>query len=406
MKLFYAAVIMLGMACLAGAQEISNPLVKKLYEKGILTKEEALRMDEELAREEMGKTTKTGEKEEEGKKVLGLFEKIKLEGLDYMGYTYRDNEKGNDTGDFELRRGYFVTKAYFNDTDFLRMTLDLTYSDHMDDPNEGDELDLKVKHLYLFLDVSKFLPCSGVEFGLVHTPWLDYEEHSGWWYRSVEKTFYEAHDAADMLPSADLGIDIHTHTEYVSAEYGIFNGEGYDHIGRDDMGDDTRAFHNSLEGRLTFHLLGGGRHKTRPRKDTYLNLSFHGMDNVHHRGADDDLKIYQAHAVFNMPQALVAAQYVKGDWIKGNVKNGDGYSFNAEFRPLKDWALFGRYDYWEPKDSPGGWDERNLYIYGIAWTMNRHLRWILNGITTDYDGGSDPGSMEYNKIMITAEVRW
>jgi hypothetical protein len=103
---------------------------------------------------------------------------------------------------------------------------------------------------------------------------------------------------------------------------------------------------------------------------------------------------------------LIAGQYVRGNWYSGSESDGQGYSFNADFRPIDDWAIFGRYDRWAPDRSQGTWNDRNLYIGGIAWTMNRYVKWILSGIMADYSGGSDPRSEEYLKYMLTAEVKW
>jgi hypothetical protein len=209
-----------------------------------------------------------------------------------------------------------------------------------------------------------------------------------------------------MLPSADLGIDFQTKTEYMSAEYGLFNGEGYDHIGRSDKGDNADFFANSLEGRVTWHVLGGGTKKPKPYQDTYANISLHAVDSINHRGSADDLKIYQVHAAYNTPMFLLAGQYIKGDWFSGSENEGDGYSFNAEVRPIDDWAVFGRYDHWEPDDSQGAWDDRDLYIYGIAWSMSPNVRWILSAENSNYSGGSDPRSKEADKILLTAEIHW
>lgn len=263
---------------------------------------------------------------------------------------------------------------------------------------------------------------------MVHTPWLDFEEHSGWWYRSISKTFYEASDGAHMLPSADLGVDFKTKTEHFSAEYGIFNGEGYDHIRRQDKG--NKPYNVSLEGRFTWHIFGGGTlryirgtgkvPKLNPRKDTYTNLSVHVVDSINHRGTNNDLNIYQLHAVYNQPAFLIAGQYIKSHWIKSNEATGDGYSFNFEIRPTSDrkLSLFGRYDHWEPDKSQtlksgstivGKWDKRNMYIYGIAYKLDKYVTVILNGITTDYSENLTSNvkvSKDYNKYMLTLDVEF
>lgn len=421
-----AVLALLGVVGFSNAEVVENPILKKLVEKGILTPQEAEAIDEQLAKEEAEKAKYQAEIDKvamDAKEKLdkmdkkfkdmpildGKFKKLTFEGVGYLGYTYTDKKAGLDSGDFEIRRFYFTSKAYFNDKDYLRLTLDVSKHNHKDDPKEGKELDMKIKYAYLYKDISSLIPNTGFELGIVHTPWLDYEEHSGWWYRSIEKTFYEADDGAKTLPSADAGINFKTKTDYVSAEYGIFNGEGYDHLGRDDKGNNSYAFNNSLEGRLTYHVFGNGKKKLNPTKDTYANISAHLLSSVNHRGSDKNLDVYQLHAVYNNPAFLIAAQYIKKYWILG--ERGKGYSVNFEVRPIEDWAIFGRWDRWELDDAAkakSNWDKRNLYIGGVAWSMTKNIKWLANVQVADYSPlpTKNVKSNEYIKYMLTAEVKW
>ncbi len=367
------------------AQEIQNPLIEKLYEKGVLTKEEAINLDKKVKKEGVVSTKD---------------KKLKFEGLAYIGYTYKDVKGGKDEGYFEIRRGYYITKFYFNKKDYVRFTLDVTAHNHKDNPNEGKELNVKLKHLYLYKDISSFVPYTGFEIGLVHTPWLDYEEHSGWWQRSISKTFFESSDGAHLLPSADTGIDFKTKTEYVSAEYGVFDGEGYDHYKRKDKGNAPNQ--PMIDGRLTWHVLGGGTKKPKPLSQTYANVSIHALDNYNYRGSHDDLTVVQLHAVYNQPLFLIAGQYIHSDWYSKAEQTGNGFSVNFEIRPLLEHklSLFGRYDFW---NSDNNNYDRKQYIYGVAWHMNKHVTWLVNGIKVDYKNND---SKDYNKYMVTAEVHF
>ncbi len=69
----------------------------------------------------------------------------------------------------------------------MRLTLD-THTD------SAGETNVRLKYAYLYID--DILPSTGVEFGQAHRPWIDYEEHSGWLYRSVAKTFVEEKQGA------------------------------------------------------------------------------------------------------------------------------------------------------------------------------------------------------------------
>ena len=408
MKKNLITLVLVSTFSVALADDITNPILKILVKKGILTKEEALEVEKEAKglknnQENLKneKVVKEAKGEKPPVKISSKAKKLKFEGLGYLGYTFKDRKHGTDEGNFEIRRGYFITKFYLNNKDYFRFTLDVTKHAHKDNVNEGNELDAKIKHLYFYKDLSNYIYGTGFEIGMVHTPWLDYEEHSGWWYRSVEKTFFEATDGAHLLPSADAGINFKTKTEYISAEYGIFDGEGYDHLGRSDKGD--KGNKPMIDGRLTVHLLGGGTKKPKPLSQQYANISLHALNSFNHRGSDKDLTVYQIHAVYNQPLFLIAGQYIKSDWYEGSENDGKGYSFNFEIRPLLEnkIALFGRYDHWKPDDNTAL--ERDMYIYGLSWKMNKYVKWILNGINADY---KNDNSRDYKKYMLSTEVHF
>ena len=450
MKRTLAVMALLGAVGLANAQTIENPILKKLVEKGILKEDEAAAIDEQLAKEEAEKAKYQAEidktameaKEKLGKlekkwgdmpALKGKFKKFEIGGKAYLGYTfttfkrkYQDPVKSdnlNDYGDFEARRFYFDTKAYISDKDHIRFTTDLAqeynFSDNKNiDKNKDKSLKLKVKYGYLYKDISDLIPHTGFEFGIAHTPWIDFEEHSGWWYRSVDKTFIESGNGMGLWPSADLGINFKTKTPYITSEIGMYNGEGYDKINTSSK--NSSGFHNSFEGRVTYHVFGNGDKKINPTKDQYANISLHLASNIGYNDANTthkNLNLYHIHAVYNHPMFLIAAQYGKTDYNSSSEKAGDGYSINAEVRPVQDWSIFARYDYWKFKDgyqkSAKDYKDRRAYYAGVAYTMNKYVKWIANVASFDYKASSyasDPAKYNNNKdktlYMLTAELSW
>ncbi|MBX0311597.1 MAG: hypothetical protein JHC31_07430, partial [Sulfurihydrogenibium sp.] len=146
MKRTLAVMALLGAVGLANAQTIENPILKKLVEKGILKEDEAAAIDEQLAKEEAEKARyqaeidkvameakeKLAKLEKQGSMsslLTGKFKKFEIGGKAYLGYTYQTTKKqysqSNDSGDFEVRRFYFDTKAYISDKDYIRFTTDL-----------------------------------------------------------------------------------------------------------------------------------------------------------------------------------------------------------------------------------------------------------------------------------------
>jgi len=352
--------------------------------------------------------------------VFAKASKLKFSGTHYLGFNYKKmsdkNVVGNDTtGNFEMRRNYFQVKAHVLDDpkSYLRVTLDATYSNSTAD-GEG-HADAYVKYAYLYLD--NVLPFTGVEFGMVHRPWIDYEEHQGWWMRSISKVFVEAGEASHLTNSADLGFNFKTKTPYFTSEVGVFNGEGY-HGTNDNNGanDEELGDGVSAEWRATVAILGNGDKKRKPLKDTYFDASFYGqhnMDNSHNAdsvGKLADYTWYGVHSVFNTPSFLVAAQYVSSDNDRIDSTtdwNGKGYSLNATYRfgEKKQYSAIGRYDKWENEDTVSNIitsTEENM-IYGLAWQQNKNIKWLLTGQTYDI---KETNNKDWDSAMVTAEVHW
>jgi len=317
---------------------------------------------------------------------------LKFSGKHYLGFVSSEADGGDRENKFETRRNYLQVKGYFGEDskDYFRITLDT----HQDETNDWK---VRLKYAYLYLD--NILPFTGVEIGQAHRPWIDYEEHGGWNYRSISKVFVEASNGAHLTNSADLGVNFKTKTEYFSSELGLFNGEGYH---GDENGEGLSA-----EWRLTGHILGGGTHKSKA-KNTYANVSFLGQWNADsNKHGNEDLNWYGVHAVYNQPAFLLAGQYVEtvdaADGLDGSTKNfaGSGYSVNGEFRFMNDWNLIGRYDSFELDNTVNG--EQTTMIAGVTYKYNKYVEFIANYLGEE--NYRDTG-VDQDAIMLTAEVNW
>lgn len=346
--------------------------------------------------------------------VFAKSSKLQFSGTHYLGFIHKDMKNGDATDNFEMRRNYVQVKAYVLDDpkSYLRVTLDSTYSNST--ANGGGHADVYVKYAYLYLN--DILPYTGVEFGMAHRPWIDYEEHQGWWMRSISKVFVEADEGAHLSNSADLGFDLKTKTPYFTSEIGVFNGEGYhgtnDNAGANDeeLGDGVSA-----EWRLTAAILGNGEKKRNQLKDSYFDVSFFGqynMDNSHNAnslGKSEDYKFYGLHTVYNTPDFLVSAQYVtsENDLANDTNWNGQGYSVNGTYRfgEKKQFSAFARYDEWESENTTTGavsTTEKNA-IYGVAWQQNKNFKWLLSGQSYNI---KESNNKDWDSVMLTAEVHW
>ncbi len=325
---------------------------------------------------------------------------IEFSGTHYLGFVNKSSEAKDgsttDTNYFEGRRNYFQTKAFFkeNPKDFLRVTMDVTSEKDATKVKTGYQ-DVILKYAYLYLD--DVLPHTGVEIGQAHRPWIDYEEHGGWNYRSISKVFVEDDNGAHFTNSADVGVDFKTKTPYFSSELGLFNGEGYHTAPNSEN-------KLSAEWRLTGHLLGTGKEK---HAKQYLNVSYFGQQNKDKGGAGD-FNWHGVHAVYNQPEFLIGAQYVETQEASSSVA-GNGYSVNGEARIAPKVALIGRYDDYKLDDATQKQNEKKRTIAGVAYNYNKNVKFIANYQGEEFDlGASSTASTvkSTDAMMLTAEVKW
>jgi outer membrane murein-binding lipoprotein Lpp len=349
-------------------------------------------------------------KEKKSTPLFSKLDSIKLSGLTYLGFTNTSFDNADSTNLYEIRRAYLQVQGYFSEDSksYYRVTFD------QDKDETGDEK-VRAKYAYVYLD--DVITNTGVEIGLAHRPWHDYEEHNAWMYRNISWVLIESKRDGDLSNSADYGVMFKTKTQYFEADYGLFSGEGYH--------GDENTNKLSFEWRTTAHLLGTNG-KDAQTTTTYLDASFFGQLNPEHKNVDvnvsgtihnedQDLNFYGFHAVYNQPEFLLAGQYVKSDNtsdIAANYssKSGKGWSVNGEYRfgDEYQYRLLGRYDNWEPE----GKDAQKSWIAGLAWEQNSNLQWVANVIqsneaATKSISKSTPKIEEKSTaLMLTAEVHF
>jgi hypothetical protein len=362
---------------------------------------------------------------ESKKKDIPLYShasKIQFSGLTYLGFTHTDYKDAAiaDTDKFEMRRAYVQFKAYLLDDpkSYFRVTLDM---EHVTSDATAGDYNVRFKYAYLYLN--EVLPYTGVELGLAHRPWIDYEEHNSWFYRDTHWTFTEAGNSANLSNSADLGVNFKTETKYFGSEVGLFTGEGYHNV------EDGKGV--SFEWRATAHILGENG-KDKQTTKTYWDASFFGQYNMNNHkytqapstpvGApkeNQDLVWGGLHTVFNMPSFMVAAQYIKSqntmDAPDVYSKAGEGYNAHAVYRfgDDKQFRVVARYDAWTPEEKYGAGKNETLtkhtYYGGFVWEQNKNIEWVANVLTYDDDVAADgtkakDAQANSTNYMLTAQV--
>lgn len=367
--------------------------------------------------------------DKEGDELLVLkanhIKKIEFSGTHYFGYSSITPRKETDdnaaSAGFESRRNYIQMKSYFNDKDYFRVTLDARKELASGNNEKIDGYNQTyIKYAYLWLE--NMLPNTGAEIGIAHRPWIDYEEHNSWLWRSISKAAIEDHHSSvankpDLVNSSDFGFNLKTKTPYFSSEIGFFNGEGYHADKKAAMQKNSTDL--SFEGRLTYNLLGNGDKKLKPKKDTYLNISTAWLMSSNHK--DNNITVGDTdeydrtwntlHVVYNQPEFLISAQYtINKDSYKDSAKDYKGtvMSVNADYR-VGDYTIIARYDdsYWE-KDGKKQKDKGgNVTIAGIAYDYIDGVKLIANIKNYTNDQSGDTGKkLSYDSFMLTTEVHW
>lgn len=332
---------------------------------------------------------------------------LRISGVAYLHYDYTvwDTNKSNDgLNAFKVTRAYFTVRKYFNNNpnDYFRLTADIYL-----DTNGSNNY--RLKYAYLNWQLS---PHVETEIGLVHRPWIDWEEHHGWLHRDVTNTFIEEATGAHLVTSADYGIAFKGKVNNLGYLFGIYNGEGY-HSSEDD-----RHFGKAVGGRVDYTV---GR----------WTFAFHALyndnDNKRNLGQADQF-ILHPYVSYKTDTFLVAAQYIYDAESNYYDQNGNKHSFNnwgwsingdlhlkgITGKPI---TLFGRYGYWNydsdythlNANNVNAYD-RQQYIAGVAYQYNRYIRLSLANEYVKYDSAvkNNAGADRDYKdtVMAVMQVKW
>ena len=311
------------------------------------------------------------ENNEPSKTILSLFNNVSISGQWFIAYiTENENEKIRD--EFILKRGYLTTKKSLSENFSVRITQDIAVDREGD--GEGD-IEIRLKYGYLRYTQKKFLFFTDafVEFGLVHRPWLDFEQKINK-YRVQGKMFLERYK---ILRSADYGIAFaaliggkmdkdyqkkvnkNYPGKYGSLSFGVYNGGGYE------------AIENNK------NKLFAGRLSIRPAPEIApgLQISFSGNYGKGNTKESPDFSSYAVMGSFESEGLVLTGMYYTG---LGNVNgtaidsNGvaldqSGYSIFGEKQILfDDLCLFARYDNFDSETTSDDWLYKR-YIAGLSY---------------------------------------
>ena len=326
------------------------------------------------------------------------FLNLQISGRHFISF---ENKKENNINysKFGSKRNYLTFKSPFkNSRDYIRITIDsYLISDSKIKVNNEEygtdnygSLNMRVKYAFLYLD--NIMPYIGLKIGQTHRPWLNFEGRNSWHHRAISKNFLGNSNSAKLTNSADFGVNLNSKFNYFSSEIGLFNGEGYNEIQKNN--------HLSFEWRLTAHILGRGNEKVKT-SNNFSNISFFGQQNSKNSKYNGkDLNWIGLHFVYNQKDFLISTQIVKVN-KSDDLYKGEGFSINSDYRYSKKASIFGRFDQFKMDLDK---KDKKLYIVGVDYKYSENIIFILslskNGGTTILEEN------KYSKITLTTDVKW
>lgn len=307
--------------------------------------------------------------------------------------AYRDNHYNDKStnqrvheSSVVLKRSYFTLKKDLNDIFSVRYTQDITIDTEGDD---AGNVETRMKYLYLKIKPkihSKIFTNLWMEVGMVHRPWLEYEQKINS-YRVQNNMAIERNK---LFNSADFGLTIGGNIgpkmdkqflkevnrtmqgKYFSYALGVYNGGGY-------AGTEKNT-----------SKVVAARFSVRPfaNKLPELQLSSYFNTGKGNTIEEPDFNQWMGFAAWTGKQLTLTAQYHKGEgdfkgkYVQKNAKDkalkNHGYSFFGEYKFGKTpWAIWARHDYFALETEAEDAITRR-YIGGITYRVNKNIRLILN----------------------------
>jgi len=338
---------------------------------------------------------------------------VSLSGLFYLTYEMGE-EGGEDINRFFVNRAYLTARVNVLPNLSARITLDP--SQDLEGDGRGD-MEVRVKYAYAkydFGDVGQ-LTGIGLEGGIVHMVWLDFEEHINL-YRMRDPMFMER---SGMFNSADFGATLtaglgedlpEEYRETVGSSYaqrygsvalGIYNGGGYH--------GDERNTNKVLQGRLTL----------RPLPDVLPGLQVSGlgiMGKGNQEGSGDELPDWDVFNLFLSYQhtgGALTAQFTTGEgnqrgaWVEPEdpslATDFHGFSFFGEqYLGSSPWRVVAGLD--RMNRTPGDTDlSFNRVHGGIGYDLGNSNILLFD---LDYRNWDDDDRPADTRLQVVMQVKF
>ena len=327
----------------------------------------------------------------QGALQLGI---VQIGGLWYLSYQQGDayaQVPGTtaDYSQFRIKRGYINVQAELQPWLDVRVTPDVIQ-------DQTGDVKVRIKYLYARFKGRGvgFLQKPYAQFGVVHMPWLDFEEHVNR-FRMQDTMFMERNN---LFNSADIGFILGSNFgpdlpaeyrnevngsyagRYGSWQFGVYNGGGFNAAEKNN--------NKVVEARGTVRPL--------PDRLPGLQLSLFG---VHGKGNLPEPSPPATLPDYDVLAGMVSYEHkyfvLTGQWYGGEgnaagtavqadgsarAQQGSSYFGELRFTQKRNFSLIGRYDRFNTNpDSPQS-DLQQRWIIGFAWQMFKNNYWLV-----DYD---------------------
>jgi len=334
---------------------------------------------------------------------------ISISGEYYLGF--KSGEKGGtEFSIFEIRRGYLtVNKKIIPGLLSSRITLDTSQDE--DGDGEGD-MEARIKYAYaqLLLPDFSFVNKAKIEFGIVHTPWLDYEQGINA-YRMRDKMFMER---SGIVNSGDFGVTVFglfggkmddSYKKRVSKKYagrygsfafGIYNGGGYHAV----ENNKNKAAELRVSIRPLPDILSG------------LQISYFGTNGEGNKAGEADetpdwiinsvMLSYQAESYTLTGQFLDGKGNQKGSWYDSNdmsiANEYQGYSVFGEKRLKNSSLIMGGFDSFDPNKDIDN-NEYIRYYVGLGYDFGKRNILLFDYNVKSYEDSSKSDDFWFQLTM-------
>jgi len=305
-------------------------------------------------------------------------------GVVYGQFVYQLADTAGHQNNFDITRGYVNLIGKFAGGIYTRVTLDLFSVTASAGNNDAGSYDYRLKYAYVTWTPGKS-PLT-YKLGMIHTPWLDWEE-ALWDYRMQGQMAMERAGTiagGGYVTSSDLGfgIDGKVKDDRVNFQLTLVNGEGY-HAG---VGDKRK----DLEGRLSVRLLGTNDNS----RVGGLRVTAYGQYGKPTGGGTRNR--WLAMVSYRSKEFTLAAEAaVTGDSVAASTVplNGHVYSAFGVFHiPKSKAAILARADILKPQVAVAD-NQTTRLIAGASYQVSPNLRALLDWDFLGYQGTPTPAQV-------------